>query len=890
MDRSNIKVHVISNTHWDREWYLSFEKYRVRLVKLMDRVIKIMQEKKSYIFVTDGQYIIIKDYLEARPEKEEAIRQLMKENRLKVGPWYTQPLETLVTGEAMVRNLFYGLMETNKYGKAMKFSYMVDEFGHASQTPQILKGFGINEALAWRGMENKANGVFKWASPSGDYVIMHRSPLGYGEATALPWQMEDFAESIDGQVFERDGLKTRIDKIKALKDPYSQIGVQFWLNGIDHSWAQEDILEVIDRINEMYDELDITQTTLEDYAQEVKEEYAREGLAMQTCTGELMHPDEQVLVCIHSIRADQKRLHYKAERLMEKWAEPISSIAWLYGSDYHLWALQRAWKLILENHAHDSLGCCSVDSVYRQVMARYDSAISIGEQLVDDSLAYMASLDAEDRSLYAFNTNSSGRVGAICCVFDIPKALDIEEFDLLDENENRIPFNILSAENLKDIRYNAQYGHPSVIMSNRYLAVIDTGDFSGLSLRRFKVAAKTGAAVQRKVDNYKFGIMENKFFRVEITENGCINLYDRRTGKEYKQLLQIADSGECGDFYNHRRPLNNKIITNANVKAEIKRIYDTDLLQEYEIRYSLDIPVDLSYDKKSRSDETALFDVKIKIRLLKGVERIDADIELENRSKYHQARVLFPSGITGADTSLSGQPFDVVERRLGIPEGFDFEKDPNCEYHPMQDFCTIQSDGYGLAIAAKGIFEYEAVNDELRTLALTILRAADFESITSDQVVDRETELSYLKTKVSHEISIVPYAGDWKDAYPAVLDFTNPPKVFFRKSPDEAFLPGYKKPAPRFNGKVEFIKLDGKNVFITAVKREDQGEQLIVRLVNLSDEAQNVRVTINENIVKCKEISRLNLNEEQLKSIGEGNTAEVNILTKQVYTLGFKLR
>lgn len=889
MDTAKTQVHIISNTHWDREWYLPLEKYRIRLVKMMDRLIKIMQEKPEYIFITDGQYVFIKDYLEARPEMTETVKKLMGENRLKVGPWYTQPLETLVTGEAMVRNLFYGMMNTNKYGAVMKFSYMVDEFGHASQTPQILRGFNIKNALAWRGIQYEANSVFEWAAPSGDSVIMHRSVHGYGEATALPSQMEDFEEINDGQTFRRLGLKNRIDRIKALKDPDSQIKVQFWLNGIDHSWAQEDILEVIGIINENYDEYNITQTTLEDYANNVKKAYKATGAVLQRFTGELMHPDEEVLVCIHSIRADQKLLHYKAEHLMEKWAEPISTMAWMCGLEYPLWALQHAWKFILENHAHDSLGCCSVDSVYKQVMARYDSAISIGEQLVDDSMAYMIGLYDEEPSLYIFNTNSIKHMGTMNCVFDIPKALNLEEFDLIDDRGNKVAFNILAVENLKAVRYNAQYGHPSVIMSNRYHAIIDIGECNGLSCKRFKVVAKTEQIEYKRGSVQEFGIMENEFFTVKITKNGCIDVIDKRTNKTYKQLLKIEDSGDCGNFYVHRRPENNVIITNTDKIVEINKIIDTDLATEYEVKYSLEIPKELSYDQLSRSDETELTDFAIRIKLLKGIERIDVKIEIQNRSKFHQVRVLFPTGITNAKTSLSGQPFDVVERKLGVPEGFDIAKDPTSEYHPMQDFCTVQGNDSGLVIAAKGIYEYEAINDELRTLALTLLRAADYERGPSDQVDDSETALSYLLTNITHELSIIPSGGDWRKSYPWVMDFTNPPRVLFKKSTDEAFLPNYKKSPVLLTNNAEFIGIKGEDIYITALKREDNGEHLIVRMVNLSNRSQKAVVTINEKIVKVKEIFRINFNEEKLESIGIGNVVEALLTSKQVYTIAFEL-
>ena len=133
-------AHVLSNTHWDREWYMSHEKYLVRLVSLMDRLMDILAKDPSYIFITDGQFSMVDDYLQNRPERTEELKKYVKEGRLRVGPWFTQPLETLVSGEAMIRNLHYGIAGSEALGDAMRFSYEVDEFGHASQTGDYHQG------------------------------------------------------------------------------------------------------------------------------------------------------------------------------------------------------------------------------------------------------------------------------------------------------------------------------------------------------------------------------------------------------------------------------------------------------------------------------------------------------------------------------------------------------------------------------------------------------------------------------------------------------------------------------------------------------------------------------------------------------------------------------
>jgi len=885
-----IQVFVISNTHWDREWYMPLEKYMIRLVKLFDRLVAVMEKNPEYRFVTDGQYIIVEDYLRVRPEMGDRIKKLIGEGRLKVGPWYTQPLETLITGEAMVRNLYYGITETEKLGAPMLFGYMIDEFGHASQMPQVYKGFGIDDAMAWRGIENKAKDVFEWAAPNGDTVLMHRSPRGYGDAVAMPECLDDYRESVDGHIFDRRGLRGRIERIKFLKDDISQTGAQFWLNGVDHSWAQENILEVIDTINREFPEYSVKQSTLEEYAECVRKAYKNSNIAMQKYEGELMHPDEQILVCAHSCRADQKQRHWLAERILEKRAEPMSAAAWLFGYDYPLWALRDSWKYILENHAHDSLDCCSVDEVYERVMSRYASSISLSEQLADDAFAYLMSAGGGGGNvLYVFNTNSSDYEGLVSCSFDAPDSLLPGGFDITDRTAGeKIDFAVLSAAKINKVRYNAFFGHPSRIPGKRFDIVMDAGKIDGFSMKSFILTPKTDnreSITEPPAEN----VFENEFYFIEIKPNGCIDATDKISGFKYYDLLQIADCGDCGNIWQFKIPENNETITNANVGADIKKLEENALMTEYEIKYALDIPEGYDFGKKSRSSEKCPMDVKIKLRLLKKTRYIGVEIELENRSRFHQVRLLLPAGIT-ADAqkvrSVSGQPFDVVERKLGAPEGFDFNTDPNCEYHPMQDFCAVTDGSRGLMAAAKGIYEYEAVNGENKTLALTLLRSAKFED-DDDCVGGYNMQKSYMLQKIKYELAVIPFSGGWRERYPDVLGYINPPAISFGRDTDEAALPGYVKPGPAFPGAAQFIRLKGKDVYITAVKREENGENLLVRAVSFAEEKQNVSVEINK-LIPCKESRRFSLKEIKGDLISKGGTAEFEIMPKQIVTIGFE--
>ncbi|MBI4579445.1 MAG: hypothetical protein HY718_07065, partial [Planctomycetes bacterium] len=80
--------HYVISTHWDREWYESFQSYRFRLVSVLDEVLDVMQRDLRFrYFQLDGQVIPIEDYLEIRPEREAELRDLIEEGRLRLGPW-----------------------------------------------------------------------------------------------------------------------------------------------------------------------------------------------------------------------------------------------------------------------------------------------------------------------------------------------------------------------------------------------------------------------------------------------------------------------------------------------------------------------------------------------------------------------------------------------------------------------------------------------------------------------------------------------------------------------------------------------------------------------------------------------------------------------------------
>ncbi len=130
---------IVPETHWDREWYITFQEFRARLVVMMDKLLDILKNNPDYKnFTLDGQIILLEDYLEVRPKREEEIQKYVKEGRLSIGPMYILPDEFLISGESMIRNLVLGHQIARRFGRVMNAAYIPDPFGHIAQLPQII--------------------------------------------------------------------------------------------------------------------------------------------------------------------------------------------------------------------------------------------------------------------------------------------------------------------------------------------------------------------------------------------------------------------------------------------------------------------------------------------------------------------------------------------------------------------------------------------------------------------------------------------------------------------------------------------------------------------------------------------------------------------------------
>jgi alpha-mannosidase len=448
------KLHLVSHTHWDREWYLTFQQFRLKLVRLVDKLLSILESDPDYRhFMLDGQTIVLDDYLYMRPENAATLRQYVQEGRLHIGPWHILPDEFLVSPEATIRNLLQGQRTSERFGPKMMVGYIPDPFGHIAQMPQILRGFDIQVAAFRRGLSTEPCELW-WQAPDGSRLLTAYLRDGYDNAAwSDPAQPEKFLEDIRRL---RDSLL-----------PHTACTHLLLMNGTDHMEPHPETSRAVAYVNAHLENDRLVHSTLPEYFAAIQAEIDEDQIP--TVFGELRDPQRHhLLPGVLSTRMWIKQRNHACETLLEKWAEPFSAFASLLeGGPQTAGApstrlgnpapiLRQAWRMLMENHPHDSICGCSIDQVHTEMRPRFDQVEQVGEEITRQSLeAIAAQIDTrspgsgpqmgEPRSaIVVFNPTAGPRSDVVHARIKIPAGVDA--FEIVDAGGQRLPHSLLSSQ------------------------------------------------------------------------------------------------------------------------------------------------------------------------------------------------------------------------------------------------------------------------------------------------------------------------------------------------------------------------------------------------------------------------------------------------------------
>jgi alpha-mannosidase len=383
---------IVPHTHWDREWYLPLEEFRARLVPVLDEVLDLLDRGYPH-FHLDGQTAPIDDYLEVRPERESELRRHAASGRLAVGPWLTLVDEFLVSGETIVRDLELGLARARELGAPAPFvGYLPDQFGHIGQMPQLLREAGIDTAVVWRGVPGEIDrSVFRWEAPDGSEVLAEYLPFGYSLGMGLRDAEEPHA------------LALALAEIGRELEPFAARERLLVPAGSDHAPPDPTLPERLDAAARADPGLQAEIGPLAGY---VAQPLSGEVPLWQ---GELRSAARaHLLPGVVSTRIHQKQARAEAEALLERYAEPLATL--VPGLPWPEGELERAWRLLILNGAHDSVCGCSADEVAHAVDSRSSAARALAEEVTDSALARLAE-QVDGDGVLCFNPSTFEREG-----------------------------------------------------------------------------------------------------------------------------------------------------------------------------------------------------------------------------------------------------------------------------------------------------------------------------------------------------------------------------------------------------------------------------------------------------------------------------------------------
>jgi alpha-mannosidase/mannosylglycerate hydrolase len=785
----NSKLYLYLHTHWDREWYFPFEMYRAQLVTVTKEVIKKLESGELHSFLLDGQALVIEDALEIDPTLAGRLKKLMEEGKLCAGPWYVLADQMLVSGESLVRNLKIGMEITNQFGPPSMVGYCPDTFGHSHDLPRILDGFGIKTAYVWRGVPQLHEGpVFWWQSPDGSKVLTYHLTRGYYQTI-----FHDNV-SIDQRAAYLTAWTSSEPPESGKPVAFSKLlnGSLFPVGG-DHVSPPTHFFENVDllkgRLNENHTTVDGQSTRKINLVPVALPEFSRTLLSATTSTtnsiptidAELrdntcasMHGRAFLLPGVLSSRLYLKRDNRLAEHRLIKICEPLSSLLHLSKEfPYPHFELSHAWKLLLKNHAHDSICGCSADSVHQEMRIRskkLNQALDALERVTRERIAQGTSLDRLSNgsrhaalsvsnitsldpsfpanALVVYNLSTEALKGPIRFNWAGEVSFKTkEDFEalvpalLVLPDGSDVQVNSLQLKNEEEV-----FSHLGGVPTGKHVQFFDgwlwvdrvaglgckEANWRGPHLRGAQEnRPQSGAGSDQVFTSPKR--LSNEFFEVDLQGDGTLKVMALEGSNRKDFLLGhlIRDVADAGDSYNFDPIESDKPLYAKLTACTIGQ--KGPLVGSLLLTYELDIPIGLEDTSPSllvdpsapvrprsfrRTNEKLTHRFVTEVSLRRGVPIVFFDTSWENYGRDHRLEVVFHTGST-VEKTFSENHFSVSERsavnpKAPLPVPIGYEASP--DRYPCQRFFLAN----GQVFLNSGLPEYGAENS---SVMMTILRA-----------------------------------------------------------------------------------------------------------------------------------------------------------------------
>ncbi len=890
------KVHVVPHSHWDREWYFTTSRSKVYLMKDLKDVLDTLESNPDFkYFMVDAQGSLLDDYIKWMPQDKDRITKLVKEKKLVIGPWYTQTDQLVISGESIVRNMYYGMKRCETFGGYMNVGYVPDSFGQSGNMPQIYKEFGIDDTLFWRGVsDDMVNHTdYNWRGDDGSVVFTTQIPFGYyigGNIPEDPKQSEEFWQK---ECFEKAGGRSATKHI-------------YFPNGFDQAPIRTNLPEIIKERNEKDPENEYVISCIEDYIKDVKSENPE----LEEVSGELVIAKHmRIHKSIFSSRSDLKVMNTQIQNYVTNVMEPLLTLSYNLGNDYPHEAVGEIWKLLFENAAHDSIGSCISDTANEDVYVRYKQARDIAVNLVELHSRLIATSVKNDAEMTftLINTLPQKRNDTVVVKTYIPGG----NFAILDENGNKVDYTVIESRDLTDyvlsqtikLDPSRKFYVPSQVLEATI--AIKTSDVPAFGYVQYTLDTKGNSAKNLEKKN----TLENEFYAINVEEDGSLTITDKENNVTYKNQGVLVENGDDGDSFNYSPPRKDLEVFSNKSECSVE-VSGSDIYDQAVIKFNMVVPKDL--EERAEGKVSVNLPITMTVALRKDSKVIDFNVHVDNKGLSHRLCVLFDSQIVSSFNYADEQFGSIkrpnyyekemklymasaenkTEKEAGVQELANWANDqstwqePPISIEPTQSYVSLTDGKQGIAVIPQGVREYEVLDDHM--IRLTLFRTYGF--MGKENLIYRpgrasgeriiETPAAQLLKEMDFAFGFTTYASDINEANVDTLakayntnievytyaEFLNGRLIFSQRE-----IEGTKE------SRYSLFETENKLV-VSAMKKAEDNDGYIIRLFNGKNH-ENISDTIKFNF-DVKEAYYTNLREEKTEDIKvENNTINVKELS-----------
>lgn len=535
---------------------------------------------------------------------------------------------------------------------------------------------------------------------------------------------------------------------------------------------------------------------------------------------------------VYTTQAETKKNNRRAEELLLN-AEKFSSLSFLFGRPYPQKDFQYAWKKVLFNQFHDILPGSSIAAVYRDAARDYAEVQRIGKEILAGALEELSArvhTEGPGAPVLVFNPLAWPRTDVVEVEVQFPRP--VTEIEVRDPAGQPLLAEVIArtAETHKlRVRFLAEA-----------VPALGYKVFHFVPVRR---ARRSGSSLVARPD-----AIENEFYRVHVDpKTGCItSLFDKTHSRE------VLAPSACGNllqtFYDKPREFDawNIDANFEDQKWDLTQAEEVKLVESGRVRAVLRVV-------KKFQNSTFVQD----ITLYPKIPRVDVKMEADWREKHILLKVAFPVAVR-SDSATYEIPFGAIARpttRRTPEEKAKFEV-------PALRWADLSDGNYGLSVLNNSKYGYDARDNVLR---LTLLRSPTYPDPHADEGFHRFT------------YSLYPHVGTWKEAGTVRRGY----ELNYRLLP--AAVHSHQGSLPPVHS---FVQLEPENVVLTAVKKAEDDDGLILRFYEFAGQETRVRLRLPPGATRAFETNLMEKEVSELQLQG----AEVVVPTRPYEVKCIKVR